>query len=382
MHMSAPTSTVRADAMPGAAAVSVRYGSRARGWLGRTWPLLGPAFVAAVAYVDPGNFATNFAAGASYGYGLLWVIVAANLMAMLIQTLTAKLGVATGRDLASLCREQLPRPVVWGLWGQAEAVAVATDLAEVVGGAIALYLLFGVPLPIGGLITAGVAFGLLGAQSRGYRPFETVITGLLAWSGSALPTPCSAPASTRRAWPPAWSRASPEPTACTPQSNGSAPRSGDDGTAPVSAAQRRLLRVQRTDVVLAMGAAGIVNAAMLVIAAQLFTGGSTPVSSLEQVHAGLGAQLGSSAALAFAIALLASGMAASAVGTYARAGRHGRVPTPAHPAAATPCTDHHPRPGRPRRRRRPNRRAGLVAGRALLRHSLCLGPAGVAHGPP
>ena len=145
----------------------------------RIWPLLGPAFVAAVAYVDPGNVATNFSGGAAFGYTLLWVIVAANLMAMLIQSLTAKLGLATGRDLATLCRERLPRPVTWGLWAQAEAVAIATDLAEIVGGAVALNLLFGVPLPVGGLITAVVAFVLLAAQSRGHRPFERVIAGLL-----------------------------------------------------------------------------------------------------------------------------------------------------------------------------------------------------------
>src|SRR4051794_11915500 len=145
----------------------------------RLWPLLGPAFVAAVAYVDPGNFATNFSGGARFGYTLLWVIVAANLMAMLIQSLTAKLGMATGRDLPTLCRERLPRPLTRLLWLQAEAVAAATDLAEIVGGAVALSLLFGVPLPVGGCITAVVAFVLLAAQSRGHRPFERVITGLL-----------------------------------------------------------------------------------------------------------------------------------------------------------------------------------------------------------
>ena len=146
----------------------------------RTLPLLGPAFVAAVAYGDPGNFATNFSSGASFGYRLLWVIVAANLMAMLIQSLTAKLGVATGQDLATLCRQHFRRPVVWGLWVQAEAVAIATDIAEIVGGAVALNLLFGVPLPVGGAITAVVAFALLAAQGRGYRPFELIIAGLLS----------------------------------------------------------------------------------------------------------------------------------------------------------------------------------------------------------
>src|SRR4051794_41363875 len=138
--------------------------------------MLGPAFVAAVAYVDPGNFATNFTGGASFGYTLLWVIVAANLMAMLIQSLTAKLGLATGRDLATCCRERLPRPVVWGLWAQAEAVAIATDLAEVVGGAVALNLLFGVPLPIGGGVTPPVALLALAAPAPGPPPLARGVT--------------------------------------------------------------------------------------------------------------------------------------------------------------------------------------------------------------
>ncbi len=153
-------------------------------------PLLGPAFVAAIAYVDPGNFATNFTGGAAYGYQLLWVIVAANLMAMLIQSLSAKVGLATGRNLAELCREHYRAPVVWGLWGQAEAVAMATDLAEIIGGAIALNLLFGIPLFSGGVITGAVAFGLLALQGRSYRRFEIVIAGLLGvilfiWRGGS-----------------------------------------------------------------------------------------------------------------------------------------------------------------------------------------------------
>ena len=139
-----------------------------------TLTLLGPAFVAAVAYVDPGNFATNFSGGASFGYLLLWVIVTANLMAMLIQTLTAKLGLATGRDLASLCRERFPRPVTWGLWLQAEAVAIATDIAEIVGGAVALNLLFGVPLPVGGLISA--------SSPSPCSPPRPAATGRSSWS--------------------------------------------------------------------------------------------------------------------------------------------------------------------------------------------------------
>jgi manganese transport protein len=299
----------------------------------RLWPMLGPAFVAAVAYVDPGNFATNFSGGAAFGYTLLWVIVAANLMAMLIQSLTAKLGLATGRDLATLCRERLPRPVTWGLWAQAEAVAIATDLAEIVGGAVALNLLFGVPLPVGGLITAVVAFVLLAAQSRGYRPFERVITGLLlvvglgfgytlvgsgvdlgGVAGGMVPSFHGADSIVLAT---GILGATVMPHVIYVHSALTPGRYGDVVTAGRTAEGRRgLLRAQRLDVLLAMGLAGRVNAAMLIIAAQLFTGGDQ-ASTLEGVHAGLGDQLGTGAALAFAVALLASGFASSSVGTHA-----------------------------------------------------------------
>jgi len=299
----------------------------------RIWPMLGPAFVAAVAYVDPGNFATNFSGGASFGYTLLWVIVAANLMAMLIQSLTAKLGLATGRDLATLCRENLPRPVTKGLWLQAEAVAIATDLAEIVGGAVALNLLFGVPLPIGGIITAVVAFVLLAAQSRGHRPFERVIVGLLLVIGlgfgytlvgsgvdaggvaSGMVPSFSGSESLLLATGILGATVMPHViyvhSALTPG------RYGDVVTAGrTEGGRRRLLKAQRIDVLVAMGLAGMVNAAMLIIAAQLFTA-DDGIESLESVHAGLGDQLGTGAALAFAVALLASGFASSSVGTHA-----------------------------------------------------------------
>jgi manganese transport protein len=299
----------------------------------RLWPLLGPAFVPAVAYVDPGNVATNFSGGASFGYTLLWVIVAANLMAMLIQALTAKLGLATGRDLATCCRERLPRPVVWGLWAQAEAVAVATDLAEVVGGAVALTLLFGVPLPIGGMITALVAFALLAAQSRGHRPFERVITGLLLvislGFGYTLVASGVDPGGVASGMVPGFAGpgslllatgilgATVMPHVIYVHSALTPGRYGDVVTAGrTTGGRRRLLRAQRLDVLLAMGLAGLVNAAMLVIAARLFTGDAR-ISSLESVHAGLGDQVGAGAAVAFALALLASGFAASSVGTHA-----------------------------------------------------------------
>jgi manganese transport protein len=299
----------------------------------RLWPLLGPAFVAAVAYVDPGNFATNFAGGASFGYTLLWVIVAANLMAMLIQSLTAKLGLATGRDLATLCRERLPRPVTRGLWLQAEAVAIATDLAEIVGGAVALHLLFGVPLPVGGVMTAVVAFVLLAAQSRGHRPFERVIAGLLlviglgfgytligsgvdvAGAAAGLVPSFAGPDSLVLATGILGATVMPHViyvhSALTPG------RYGDAITAGRTADGRRgLLRAQRLDVLLAMGFAGLINAAMLVVAAQLFTGTGMD-GSLESVHAGLGDELGRGAGIVFGIALLASGFASSSVGTHA-----------------------------------------------------------------
>ena len=289
--------------------------------------------MASVAYVDPGNFATNFSGGATFGYTLLWVIVAANLMAMLIQSLTAKLGLATGQDLASLCRERMPRPVTWGLWLQAEAVAMATDLAEIVGGAVALNLLFGVPLPIGGVITAVVAFGLLATQSRGHRPFERVVAGLLLVIGlgfgytlvgagidvdgaaAGLVPSFAGPESLLLATGILGATVMPHViyvhSALTPG------RYGDAVTAGRTAGgRRRLLQAQRIDVLLAMGAAGLINAAMLVVAAQLFTGSGMP-ASLEAVHAGLGNQLGSGAAVAFAVALLAAGFASSSVGTHA-----------------------------------------------------------------
>jgi manganese transport protein len=292
--------------------------------------------VAAVAYVDPGNFATNFSSGAGFGYRLLWVIVAANLMAMLIQSLTAKLGVATGQDLATLCRQYFRRPVVWGLWVQAEAVAIATDIAEIVGGAVALNLLFGVPLPVGGAITAVVAFALLAAQGRGYRPFELIIAGLLsiialgfaytlffagvdpvAVTGGLVPG-FAGSESVVLATGILGATVMPHViyvhSALTPRRY-FLPVGATPALEP--GLRGRVLRTQRLDVLLAMGAAGLVNAAMLVIAAQLFFDSGVAASTLEEVHAGLATLIGGGAAVAFAVALLASGLAASAVGTYA-----------------------------------------------------------------
>jgi manganese transport protein len=310
---------------------SVLAGLRARGRLRGRLPLLGPAFVAAIAYVDPGNFATNFTGGAKYGYLLLWVIVAANLMAMLIQSLSGKVGLATERNLAELCREHYPRPVVWGLWGQAEAVAMATDLAEIIGGAIALNLLFGIPLFPAGVLTGAVAFGLLAFQSRGYRKFEIVIAGLLGvillgFGYDLLQVGADASGVAAGLIP---GFAGTESVLLATGILGATVMPHviylhsalTQQRIPAQDATERLtlLRHQRLDVVLAMGLAGLVNMAMLVIAARLFFGSpdGTTVDTLEGVHAGIGRLVDAPAALAFALALLASGFASSGVGTYA-----------------------------------------------------------------
>jgi manganese transport protein len=297
----------------------------------RTVGLLGPAFVAAVAYVDPGNFATNTAAGAKFGYLLVWVVVAANALAMLVQYLSAKLGLATGQSLPQVCRDRYPRLVVWGLWVQAELVAIATDLAEVLGGAIALQLLFGVPLLVGALITGVVTVALLAIQSeRGQRRYEHVVIALLAvvllgFLYSTIAGGVDA-ASLGAGLAPRFDGrdslllavgmlgATVMPHVVYLHSALVRDRYGErlaDGP------KRRLLRVVRIDVVVAMAVAGAVNLAMLVVAAGSLRGQG--VESLTDAHDALGAALGSTASLLFALALLASGFASSSVGTYAGA---------------------------------------------------------------
>jgi manganese transport protein len=297
----------------------------------RVAPWFGPAFVAAIAYADPGNFATNFTGGASYGYLLVWVIVAANGTAMLIQSLSAKLGLITGRDLAQLCRERLPRPVTIGLWVQAELVAMATDLAEIIGGALALHLLFGMPLPIGGLITCVAAFALLELQRRGARRFETAIGALLGVIllgflytalrsgadpvalGAGLVPSFDGPDSLLLATGILGATVMPHVIYLH-----SALTTSRSGPAAGAGRLREALRCQRADTLLALGVAGLVNLAMLVIAAQLFAGPDAgDTGTLEGIHHGLATVLDGHAALAFAIALLASGLASSSVGTYA-----------------------------------------------------------------
>ena len=302
---------------------------RARGRIRGSLPLLGPAFVASIAYVDPGNFASNFEGGAQYGYLLLWVIVAANLMAMLIQNLTAKIGIATQKNLAELCRERFPRPVSWMLWVQAELIAMATDLAEFIGAAIALNLLFGVPLFASGLITAVVSFAILALQAKGYRRFETVIVGFLAviLAGFLYDT-LRIGFDARGALgglKPAFDGTDSVLLAAAILGATVMPHviwlhsALTQNRIPLrdDADRRTMLRFNRIDVTIAMGLAGLVNMSMLVIAASLFNSRGIEIDGIEGVHAQLGILVGGGAALAFALALLASGFASSSVGTYA-----------------------------------------------------------------
>jgi manganese transport protein len=304
-----------------------RFRGRARRGLG----FLGPAFVAAVAYVDPGNFATNFAGGASSGYELLWVVALASLMAVLIQYLTAKAGLATGLSLPELCRQRYGIRVNLLLWVQAEVVAMATDLAEFVGAAIGLNLVLGIPLFPAGLITAVAAFAVLALQRRGYRPFELAVTALLALVGLGFLYLFFAAGGQRY----------PEAAA------GLVPHLGQGGTLSLTvgiigatvmphvvylhsalathrakgaaAAERRaLLTWSRRDCMIGLGFAALVNMAMLCIAAALLhRPGLAAVSELGSVYARLGTVAGGGAALAFGVALMASGLSSSSVGTYA-----------------------------------------------------------------
>jgi manganese transport protein len=331
--MNPPTMTEAALAATGgsvAAPPSALEEVRSRGRVRGVVAMLGPAFVAAVAYIDPGNFATNIAGGAKYGYMLLWVIVAANLMAMLVQYLSAKTGIATGKNLPELCREHFKKPVTIGLWLQAEAIAIATDLAEFVGAAIALNLLFGVPPFIAGLMTAVVAFAILELQTRGHRKFELAITGFLGivflgfmydllqvgvdtheFVDGLVP---SFDGTDSILLAVGILGATVMPHVVYLHSALTARRIAPRNTAE----KRSLLSFERLDIFLAMGLAGIINITMLVVAAQLFhDSGRTGVDSIEGAHDGFTALLGGGAALAFAVALLASGLSSSSVGTFA-----------------------------------------------------------------
>ncbi len=297
----------------------------------RLLPFLGPAFIASVAYIDPGNFATNIAGGSKFGYTLVWVIVASNLMAMLIQTLSAKLGIATGQNLPEVCRERFSRRTSFLLWLQAEAIAMATDLAEFLGAAIGFHLLFGIGLFPAAVLTGITSFAILGLQRFGFRPLEATITAILAVIGICYL------AEIFLANPPLLTVAK---HAVVPQFQGSESvllavgilgatvmphviylhsALTQNRIVPENDAEaRRLLRYTRIDVIVAMTIAGLINMAMLVMAAStFFKSGLHDVESLEGAHKTLEPILGGASSTLFAIALLGSGLASSAVGTMA-----------------------------------------------------------------
>jgi manganese transport protein len=322
------------DVLPGEAAVAraARHSleGRRRG-IRRFWPFLGPAFVAAVAYIDPGNFATNISGGAKFGYLLLWVVLAANLIAMLVQTQSAKLGIATGKNLAELCRERFSRRTSIGLWLQAEVVAMACDIAEVVGAALGLNLLFGIPLFPAGLIAGAGAFALLTLQQRGFRRLEagiTVLVGVVvaSFAFELLDSSPDGGEVAKHLVVPGFAGseslllatgiigATVMPHVIYLHSALTQKRIvGRD-----AAERKKILGFEKVDVVIALSLAGLVNLSMMIVAAALFHGsGLTGVDTIDGAYDAFKQLASDRAATIFGIALLASGFASSSVGTMA-----------------------------------------------------------------
>ncbi len=293
-------------------------------------PFAGPAVVASVAYIDPGNFATNIQAGARYGYSLLWVVLLANLVAMLFQSLSARLGIVTNRNLAELCRMHFPRPAVLAMWAVSEVAAMATDLAEFLGGAIGLSLLLHLPLLVGMVVTALVTYAVLLLDRRGFRPLELVIGGLVALIGACYVLELAVA-------PPDWWAASVGMVVphladhnavllavgivgATVMPHAIYLHSGltqDRAPARSLAERRRLVRYSNREVVAALTAAGIVNAAMVMMAARAFHIGHSDVAEIGTAYHTLVPVFGAAAAGIFLISLMASGISSSVVGTMA-----------------------------------------------------------------
>jgi manganese transport protein len=303
---------------------------RRRG-LGALLPFAGPAVMASVAYMDPGNFATNIEAGAKYNYNLLWVVLVANVIAMLFQALSAKVGIVTGRNLAELSRERFPRPLVWAMWIVSEIGAMATDLAEFLGGAIGLSLLFGMPLLVGMVITGSATYAILTLQRGGFRPIELLIGGLVGVIGASYLVELFIA-------PPDWPAVAFHTV--VPRLDGNEAvllavgiigatvmphaiyvHSGftqDRIVARTDRERRRLLRFSNREVVLALGLAGLVNMAMVAMAASVFHDGvHDDVAEISIAYHTLIPVLGSCAAGVFLVSLIASGLSSSAVGTIA-----------------------------------------------------------------
>ncbi len=312
-------------------AQDVLSGTSKKGKFARLMPFLGPAFIACVAYIDPGNFATNIQGGAKFGYQLLWVILASNLMAMLIQTLSAKLGIASGLNLAEQCRNNFPRPFVWAMWVIMELVSMATDLAEFLGAALGFNLLFGIPLWLAALLTVIATFLILALERYGFRPLEAVITALVGvvavsylvetildrpqWSSVIVHTfvpHFSGTESVLLATGILGATVMPHVIFLH-----SALTQGRIVTNNPKE-RHKLFRYELIDIFIAMGLAGLINMAMLIMAAStFFDKGLTNIGTIEQAHRTLQPLLGNAAPWVFAISLLASGLSSSSVGTMA-----------------------------------------------------------------
>jgi manganese transport protein len=304
-------------------------GGQRCGWR-QALAFVGPSVIASIAYMDPGNFATNIQAGAKYGYGLLWVVLLANLVAMLFQALSAKLGIVTGRNLAELCRDEFPRPVVWAMWVVSEIAAMATDLAEFLGGAIGLSLIFQVPLLVGMTITAAIVYAILVFNKSGFRPLELIIGGFVGtialsylaelflapvqWRSVALHAAVPQIADTQAlllavgiigatVMPHAIYLHSGLTQARIPARN--------------DAEKTRLIRASNGEVIITLSVAGLVNVAMVLMASAAFHSGHSDVAEIETAYHSLAPLLGRAAAVLFLVSLLASGVSSSVVGTMA-----------------------------------------------------------------
>jgi manganese transport protein len=323
--------TKRGDAKVAASAALVLEGRVRRRDFRQILPFMGPAFIASIAYIDPGNFATNIQGGAEFGYTLLWVVIASNLMAMLLQTLSAKLGIASGVNLAEHCRNQFPPVAVWLMWGVMEVVSMATDLAEFLGAALGFYLLFGIPLWVAAVLTAIITLLILGLEAYGFRPLEAVITGMVGIIAVCylIETWLVHPDWAQVVW-----------HAVVPQFAGRESvflATGILGATIMphviflhssltqarivtldAERRQRLYRFEVLDVAIAMGVAGLINAAMLIMAAgAFFHAGLTHIASIQEAYRTLEPLLGPAARTVFAVSLLASGLASASVGTMA-----------------------------------------------------------------
>jgi len=294
-------------------------------------PFIGPAFIAAIAYIDPGNFATNIQSGAQYGYNLLWVVLLANVMAMLYQNLSAKLGIATGKSLPEMCRAQFSAPVTTGLWIVSEVAAMATDLAEFLGASLGLYLLFHIPLLAAAVITGIVTYGILMMERYGFRPLELLIGGLMLVIALSyfVETILSKPAWGQVAYHSVvpWLHGSDAVVlavgivGATIMPHAVYLHSGltQNRVVPTAPGEaRRIHRFELIDVIIALSLAGLINMAMLYMAAAVFHAtGHSEVADITTAYRTLTPLLGGAAAVVFLISLLASGISSSAVGTMA-----------------------------------------------------------------